>query len=117
MIDPFPFDVSFASADIGGPSAGLMWALGLYDLLTPEDLTAGRTIAGTGMIAPDGKVYPIGGIADKVIAAQRAGATMFLAPKSNMQDLVGVDTGAMQVIPVGTFDQALAALRQGTSTP
>jgi hypothetical protein len=42
---------------------------------------------------------------------------MFLAPKSNMQDLVGVDTGAMQVIPVGTFDQALAALRQGTSTP
>jgi PDZ domain-containing protein len=117
MIDPFPFDVSFASADIGGPSAGLMWALGLYDLLTPEDVTGGRTIAGTGMIVPDGKVYPIGGIADKVIAAQRAGATMFLAPKGNMTDLEGVDTGAMQVVPVATFDQALAALRQGTSTP
>ena len=117
MIDSFPFEVSFSSEDIGGPSAGLMWALGLYELLTPEDLTAGRTIAGTGEIGPDGRVYPIGGIANKVIAAQRAGATIFLAPKSNMADLEGVDTGDMQVIPVRTFDDALAALRQGTSTP
>jgi len=115
MIDAFPLDVSFSSQDIGGPSAGLMWALGLYELLTPEDLTAGRTIAGTGMIGPDGRVYPIGGIADKVVAAQRAGATIFLAPKSNMADLEGVDTGDMQVIPVRTFDEAVAALRQGSS--
>jgi PDZ domain-containing protein len=115
MIDAFPFDVSFSSEDIGGPSAGLLWALGLYDLLTPEDLTAGRTIAGTGMIGPDGRVYPIGGIADKVVAAQRAGATIFLAPQGNMADLEGVDTGDMQVIPVRTFDDALAALQQGAS--
>ena len=80
MIDAFPFPVTMTSDEIGGPSAGLMWALGLYELLTPEDLTAGRTIAGTGEIAPDGTVYPIGGIQDKVIAAQRAGATIFLAP-------------------------------------
>jgi PDZ domain-containing protein len=115
MIDVFPFDVSFSSEDIGGPSAGLMWALGLYELLTPEDLTAGRTIAGTGVIGPDGRVYPIGGIADKVVAAQRAGATIFLAPKGNMAELEGVDTGDMQVIPVRTFDDAVAALQQGAT--
>jgi Lon-like protease len=116
MIDAFPFDVQFSSEGIGGPSAGLMWALGLYDLLTPEDVTGGRTIAGTGALLPDGRVLPIGGIADKVIAAERAGATIFLAPKANMDDLEGIDTGGMQVIPVRTFDDALAALGQGTST-
>jgi Lon-like protease len=115
MIDAFPFDVSYASEGIGGPSAGLMWALGLYELLTPEDLTGGRTIAGTGMIGPDGRVYPIGGITDKVVAAGRAGASVFLAPRGNMADLEGVDTGDMRVIPVRTFDDAVAALRQGTS--
>ena len=94
-----------------------MWALGLYELLTPEDLTAGRTIAGTGEIGPDGTVYPIGGIQDKVVAAQRAGATLFLAPTKNMPDLEGVDTGDMQVVPVATFDDAVQALRQGLSTP
>ncbi|MEP6758197.1 MAG: S16 family serine protease [Actinomycetota bacterium] len=117
MIDAFPFTVAMTSDDIGGPSAGLMWALGLYELLTPQDLTAGRTIAGTGEIAPDGTVYPIGGIADKVVAAERAGATIFLTPTKNMPDLVGVNTGDMQVIPVATFDDAVQALRQGVVTP
>jgi PDZ domain-containing protein len=116
MIDAFPFPVTMTSDEIGGPSAGLMWALGLYELLTPEDLTAGRTIAGTGEITPDGTVYPIGGIQDKVIAAQRAGATIFLAPKENMAELAGVDTGDMQVIPVATFDDALQALQRGLPT-
>jgi PDZ domain-containing protein len=116
MIDPFPFDITITSEDIGGPSAGLMWALGLYELLTPDDLTAGRTIAGTGEIGPDGTVYPIGGIQDKVIAAERAGATVFLAPVDNMPELNGVDTGEMQVIPVATFDEALTALGQGEPT-
>ena len=117
MIDSFPFTVTMSSEEIGGPSAGLMWALGLYELLTPEDLTAGRTIAGTGEIAPDGTVYPIGGIQDKVIAAERAGATIFLAPTKNMPDLEGVDTGDMQVIPVATFDDAVRALRRGVPSP
>ncbi len=116
MIDAFPIDVTYTSEEIGGPSAGLMWALGLYELLTPEDVTAGRTIAGTGEIAPDGTVYPIGGIQDKVIAAQRAGASIFLAPKANMPDLEGVDTGDMQVIPVKTFDAALEALQPSVPT-
>ena len=85
-------------------------------LLTPGDLTAGRTIAGTGELGTDGTVYPIGGIQDKVIAAQRAGATIFLAPKDNMPDLQGVDTGDMQVIPVSSFDDALHALQPSGST-
>jgi PDZ domain-containing protein len=116
MIDAFPYEVTITSDDIGGPSAGLMWALGLYELLTPDDLTAGRTIAGTGEIAPDGTVYPIGGIRDKVVAAERAGATVFLAPVDNMAELEGVDTGDMQVIPVASFNDALHALQQGGSS-
>jgi PDZ domain-containing protein len=117
MIDPFPFPVTISSGEIGGPSAGLMWALGLYELLTPGDLTAGRIIAGTGEIGPDGTVYPIGGIRDKVVAAQRAGASVFLAPKDNMNDLAGVDTGDMQVVSVATFDDALAALQAEQTSP
>ena len=83
-----------------------MFALGLYDVLTPGDLTEGRTIAGTGTIAPDGTVGPIGGITDKVVAAERVGATVFLVPTDNMAELDGVDVGDMQLISVATFDEA-----------
>ncbi len=113
MVNSFPFPLSISSGDIGGPSAGLMWSLGLYDLLTPDDLTSGRTIAGTGTIDLDGKVGPIGGIADKVVAARRVGATVFLAPKDNMKDLEGVDTEGMAVVPVGSFQDALRYLERG----
>ena len=115
-IDPFPFPVSIDSGDIGGPSAGLMWALGLYELMTPGDLTGGRTIAGTGTIDLRGHVGPIGGIRDKVVAAQHAGASIFLAPADDMAELDGVDTGAMRVISVATFADALQALRPGGTT-
>jgi Lon-like protease len=115
MVNPFPFPLSISSGEIGGPSAGLMWSLGLYDLLTPGDLTGGRTIAGTGTIGLDGTVGPIGGIEDKVVGAERAGATVFLAPKDNMTDLNGVDTGSMKVVPVGSFDDALRYLRDESS--
>jgi PDZ domain-containing protein len=116
-IEPFPFDISIESDDVGGPSAGLMWALGLYDLLTAGDLTDGRTIAGTGTIDPDGTVGPIGGILDKVVAAREAGADLLLVPRDNLDDLRAVDRGEMRVIPVGTFDEALAALgATGTTT-
>lgn len=115
MVNPFPFPLSISSGDIGGPSAGLMWSLGLYDLLTPGDLTGGRTIAGTGTIDLNGKVGPIGGIADKVVAAQRVGATVFLAPKDNMKDLRGVDTAGMAVVPVGSFQDALRYLQPGAT--
>jgi Lon-like protease len=115
LLDAFPFDVTISSGEIGGPSAGLMWALGLYELLTPEDLTRGRTIAGTGTIDGVGRVGPIGGIADKVIAARRSGASIFLAPARNMAELDGIDTGDMRVISVRSFDQAVRALEEGST--
>jgi PDZ domain-containing protein len=123
LIDDFPFDVRISSGDVGGPSAGLMWALGLYDLLTPGDLTAGKTIAGTGEISIDGAVGPIGGIGDKIVAAERAGAAVFLVPSQNMAELKGVDSGGMKLVSVSTFQDALDALaslggqgiRSGTS--
>ena len=111
LIDRFPFDVDISSGDVGGPSAGLMWALGLYDLLTPGDLTAGRTIAGTGTIDMRGNVGPIGGIIDKVVGAERAGAEIFLVPADNMAELEGVDTGDMRLISVAKLQDALDALQ------
>jgi PDZ domain-containing protein len=111
MVDAFPFRIEIASGEVGGPSGGLMFSLGLYDALTPGDLTDGRTIAGTGTITPAGEVGGIGGIADKVIGAERAGATVFLVPEPNMPALRDVDTGDMRLISVATFDEAVDALR------
>jgi Lon-like protease len=110
MVDAFPFDISIQSGDVGGPSAGLMYALGLYELMTPGDLTAGRIVAGTGTIDTDGRVGPIGGIADKVVAARESGASLFLAPQGNIGELEGVDAGGMEIVSVGTFEDALRAL-------
>lgn len=110
IVDAFPFGVRISSGDVGGPSAGLMFALGLYDQLTPGDLTQGRTIAGTGTIDTSGAVGPIGGITDKVVAAERVGASVFLVPQGNMKELDGVDTGSMRLIPVATFQDAVDAL-------
>jgi PDZ domain-containing protein len=113
LADPFPFDIDISSGGVGGPSAGLMYALGLYDLLTPGDLTGGRTIAGTGTIAADGSVGPIGSVADKVDSARRAGADVFLVPRENARELDGTDTADLRLIPVGTFDEALRAIGAG----
>lgn len=111
LVEPFPFAISMESDDVGGPSAGLMWALGLYDLLTPGDLTEGRTIAGTGTIDGEGNVGPIGGVLDKVIAARDAGADILLVPRGNAGEVHATDHGSMRVIPVASFDEALEALR------
>jgi Lon-like protease len=105
-VDNFPFSVSIDAGGIGGPSAGLMWTLGLIDLLTPGDMTNGRIIAGTGTIALDGSVGPIGGIAEKVVAAKRAGATIFFAPVQDAPSAAKVDSG-ITVVPVSTYQQAL----------
>jgi PDZ domain-containing protein len=110
MINSFPFDVQISSGEIGGPSAGLMWALGLYDLLTPGDLTGGRTIAGTGQIALDGTVIPIGGIEEKLTAAADAGATVFLVPQGNMGAARASGGHGLELVPVATFDDARAYL-------
>jgi PDZ domain-containing protein len=110
-VPTFPFGVSISSGDIGGPSAGLMWALGLDDLLTPGDLTGGRTIAGTGTIAPDGSVGPIGGVGDKVAAAKAAGAKVFLVPAGNLAEARAGSEG-VRLVPVKSFAQALSYLRR-----
>jgi Lon-like protease len=96
-------DVKFRTGDIGGPSAGLMFSLGLYDRLTPDDLTGGRQIAGTGTIDCSGRVGPIGGIEEKIAGAEREGAEIFLAPaadapaaKKVADDLIVVSVGSFQ---------------------
>ena len=96
LIDAFPFPIAIESGDVGGPSAGLMWAVGLYDLLTPGDLTEGRTIAGTRAIDLEGNISPIGGIRDKVIAAREANADVLLVPRANLGELRGVDLGGLR---------------------
>jgi len=109
----FPFHVSISSGDIGGPSAGLMWALGLYDLLTPGDLARGRVIAGTGVINPvDGSVGPIGGVRDKIAGAKASGAKVFLVPKGNLAEARPAAQG-ITLVPVASFRQALDNLRHG----
>ena len=105
----FPFDVTIESKSIGGPSAGLMWTLGVVDLLTAEDLTGDRIVAGTGTIDLDGNVGPIGGIAMKVAAAEQAHAEAFLLPQDNLSEAreAGAD---IKLIPIQTVDQAITYL-------
>lgn len=114
LMNSFPFAITISSGAIGGPSAGLMFALGLYDLLTRGDLTGGQTIAGTGEIGADGTVYPIGGIGEKVVAAAADDATIFLVPTDNIADAQkAVGDRSIELVPVANFDEALAYL-QGT---
>ena len=77
------FDINFTLSDVGGPSAGLMFATGIVDKLTPADLTGGNHIAGTGTITPEGEVGPIGGIRQKLAGARSAGAELFLMPEQH----------------------------------
>lgn len=83
---PFEVDVNIDS-DIGGPSAGLMFSLAIYDVLTPGSLTGGRPIAGTGEISAEGEVGPIGGIQQKIAGADRDGAELFLVPAANCAEI------------------------------
>jgi len=102
-----PFEVDLGLGDqIGGPSAGLMFALGIMDKVGDTDLTKGANIAGTGEIQSNGKVLPIGGIQLKMIAARRAGATIFLAPHQNCPDVRGATPKGLQVIEVQTLHDA-----------
>jgi PDZ domain-containing protein len=105
-----PFPVTIDAGDIGGPSAGLMMALSVYDLVGPADLTRGRVVAGTGTIDLAGRVGPIGGIAEKVVAAERAGASVFLAPASEAAAARAAARPGLRVIPVKTFADAVSAL-------
>jgi PDZ domain-containing protein len=113
----FPFDVQVnISPDIGGPSAGLMFSLAIYDTLTPGSLTDGQIIAGTGTIAaPDGAVGPIGGIQQKVVAARDSEAELFLVPAANCEDALQADNGDMQLVRADTMHDARLAIEAWTA--
>jgi len=122
FLDPvfrFPFQVKIEIENIGGPSAGMMFALGIIDVLTPGNLTGGKTIAGTGTIDSDGTVGPIGGIQQKLVGARDAGARWFLAPAGNCSAVVGHVPSGMQVVRVSTLAEArtaVEAIASGTGT-
>lgn len=107
---PHPFELKIQLERIGGPSAGLMFALGIIDLLKPEDLTGGLVIAGTGTIADDGSVGPIGGVPQKLVAAKATGAKVFLTPGRNCAEAVANAQPGLPLAKVDTLDDALAAL-------
>lgn len=106
----FPFNVKISIGDIGGPSAGMMFALGIIDKLTNDNLTGGKFIAGTGEIEVGGKVDAIGGIQQKMIGARNAGATIFLAPASNCNDVKNATPAGLRVVKVSTLTQAVTYL-------
>jgi Lon-like protease len=116
----FPFNVTISVGDIGGPSAGLMFALGIIDKLSPANLTGGRFIAGTGEIEANGTVDPIGGIQQKMAGARAAGATIFLTPATNCPNTVGAVPAGMHLIKVSSLAGAIAdlnALKAGRPVP
>jgi len=105
-----PVDVTLNTGSVGGPSAGLMFSLAIYDVLTPGELNGGKDVAGTGTMEDDGTVGPIGGIRQKVVGARDAGAEYFLAPAENCSELEGAVPAGLTVFRVGTFDEGLASV-------
>ncbi len=107
----FPFKIEVDLGDVGGPSAGSMFALGIIDKLTPGALTNGQTIAGTGTISPTGKVGPIGGIVQKMYAAKNIGADVFLAPAENCSETVGNTPEGLKVYRIERLNKAVELLK------
>jgi PDZ domain-containing protein len=106
----FPVEIEFGVEDIGGPSAGSMFALGIIDKLGDSDLADGRVIAGTGTVDADGSIGVIGGIRQKMIGAKRDGAEVFLAPAANCGEVTGHEPSGLQVVKVSSLDDAVRAL-------
>ncbi|MFD8218160.1 PDZ domain-containing protein [Streptomyces sp. NPDC059697] len=111
----FPFSIDIKLADVGGPSAGLMFALGIVDKLTPGDLTGGKFVAGTGTIDDSGTVGPIGGIELKTIGAREKGAQYFLTPKDNCAAAAKDTPDGLTLVKVNTIDDAMNALKDISS--
>jgi Lon-like protease len=114
-VDEFvvPFEVALApDVRIGGPSAGLMVALTIYDLLSEEDLLAGRSVMGTGTLDADGRVGPVGGVAEKMVAAADHGADLVFVPALQLEDALSTAPDDLRVIGVDTFEEALEELRR-----
>jgi PDZ domain-containing protein len=106
-----PIDVDVDSRNIGGPSAGMMYAIALLDLLTEEDLTGGHRIAGTGTIRFDETVGAIGGVRQKVFAARAIGAEIVFVPVDNLDAALTAADGHIVVVPIATLQEALDYLR------
>ena len=111
----FPITVDIETGNVGGPSAGLMMALNVYNSLTEEDLTKGTKVAGTGTIEIDGSVGPVGGVKQKVIAAKKAGSTLILVPTANFNDAESFIDENTVIIVVDTFNQALEVISEYSS--
>jgi PDZ domain-containing protein len=107
----FPVNVTVNTVDIGGPSAGLSMTLGIIDKLSGGHLTGGRTIAATGTIDASGAVGDVGGVPQKTIAVERAGATVFFVPPQEYKAALSKDTPQLHVYAVSTLDQALTILK------
>ena len=111
----FPFEIDIKTGNVGGPSAGLMMALNVYNNLIPEDITNSKIIAGTGTIEIDGSVGPVGGIKQKIIAAKRAGAQLILVPVANFEEARQFETDKTAIVAVDSFDEALSVISQYSS--
>jgi Lon-like protease len=107
----FPFEVKIDSDNIGGPSAGLAFTLGILDSLSGGHLTGGRTVAATGTIRPDGSVGEVGGVAQKTVAVERAHASVFVVPQGELGVARAHATPGLKVVGVSSLHQALAELR------
>ncbi len=115
----FPIDVELQLDNVGGPSAGMMFALGIIDKLTPGAMTGGEIVAGTGTIDSAGEVGAIGGIRQKLWGAEDAGADWFLAPASNCDEVTGHVPDGLSVFAVSTLDEArtiVEAIGEGADT-
>ncbi|MFE1550452.1 S16 family serine protease [Streptomyces sp. NPDC058718] len=114
-MDPEKVKVTLHLADIGGPSAGLLFSLGIVEKLAGDgdggDLTGGRIVAGTGTIRPDGTVGAVGGVSLKTQAAARDGATVFLVPKAECSDAQAEQPKGLRLVPVTALSDAVASLR------
>lgn len=116
----FPFDIDVNLDErIGGPSAGLMFSVAIFDVLTAGSLTHGKQVAGTGEVDPEGTVGPIGGIQQKIAAAQRDGARLFLVPRDNCAEAVAAsyDADRMRLVRADTVDQAIGQIEKWAADP
>lgn len=111
----FPFLVDIKTGNVGGPSAGLMMALNVYNNLIPEDITNSMVIAGTGTIEVDGSVGPVGGIKQKVISAKNAGAELILVPMANFEEAKPLATDFTKIVAVESFEEALKVISKYSS--
>ena len=111
----FPISVDIDTGNVGGPSAGLMMALNVYNSLTEYDITKGIKVAGTGTIEIDGSVGPVGGVKQKVIAAKNAGSTLILVPTANFDDVKSYIDQDTSIVSVDTFNEALNLISEYSS--